>query len=108
MPTNPFEPWKPVWSCLRAAAVCTVVFAIASAAILMAQGKGPPLVAVIVGGSLFLSFFGMAGCFFAAIVSAWMGALARCPKCGERFAGRYFATQCRACGFTPRHDRESV
>src|SRR5688572_29266213 len=97
-----FEPWKPVWSCLRGTAVCAVVFGICGATIFLVQGNAPPLLAIIVGGALVVSFFGMAGCFFAAIASAWMGALARCPKCGERFAGRYFASQCRACGF-PLH-----
>jgi uncharacterized protein (DUF983 family) len=35
-----------------------------------------------------------------AIISLWMGLFAKCPKCGDRFAGQYLATKCRNCGAT--------
>ena len=95
---NAFAPWRPFWAFAKGLVVCfaTLVVSIGLGFLLQSLGVNPTAFMVIATFAL----LGAAFCGFLAVISLWMGALTKCPKCGDLFAGQYFAAKCRNCGAT--------
>ncbi|QDU27578.1 hypothetical protein ETAA8_26660 [Anatilimnocola aggregata] len=97
--SRPFAPWKPFWFFLRILGYFAAILGVSVACLWFCEilfGM-VGIIAVICYPLLIVGFVGVSFGAFAGIISLWIGACTRCPKCGSIFAGRYFATECSNC-----------
>ena len=95
---NAFAPWKAFWVLAKGLVICLATFAVS-----VGLGFLLELLGVNATAPLVIATFALLGAAFSGLVavfSLWMGLLTKCPKCGDRFAGKYLATKCRNCGAT--------